>query len=101
MIKDLITICPQCGSLDYTEASLARHDALCCNKCEYVGTDKEFEKYIIMPSYKPTQIVLITENHGDAHIEWDTRDLNEVKILLESALSFINNKIKEESAIKN
>lgn len=38
------------------------------------------------------QIVIITESHGDANIEWDCRSLDDVIALLKSAETFITEK---------
>jgi hypothetical protein len=35
------------------------------------------------------QVVLITETNGDANIDWDTRSLQDVKLLLECGLDYI------------
>lgn len=44
------------------------------------------------------QIVIITESHGDANIEWDCRSLDDVIALLKSAESFIAEKQIEKIA---
>ena len=41
---------------------------------------------------KDKQVVVITESHGDANIEWDCRSLSDVIVLLKSAGSFITEK---------
>lgn len=45
---------------------------------------------------KDKQIIIITESHGDANIEWDCRSLDDVIALLKSAESFITEKQVEE-----
>ena len=47
---------------------------------------------------KDKQIVIITESHGDANIEWDCRSLDDVIVLLKSAESFITEKQIEKVA---
>ena len=47
---------------------------------------------------KDKQIVIITESHGDANIEWDCRSLDDVMALLKSAESFITDKQIEKIA---
>lgn len=45
---------------------------------------------------KDKQIVIITESHGDANIEWDCRSLDDVMALLKSAESFVSDKQVEK-----
>ena len=47
---------------------------------------------------KDRQIVIITESHGDANIEWDCRSLDDIIALLKSAESFIAEKQTENTA---
>lgn len=45
---------------------------------------------------KDKQVVVITESHGNANIEWDCRSLDDVMALLKSAESFISDKQVEK-----
>lgn len=47
---------------------------------------------------KDKQVVVITESHGDANIEWDCRSLDDVMALLKSAESFIAEKQIEKTS---
>lgn len=42
------------------------------------------------------QVVVITESHGNANIEWDCRSLDDVMALLKSAESFVSDKQVEK-----
>ena len=46
---------------------------------------------------KDKQIIIITESHGDANIKWDCRSLEDVRILLKSAESFITEKLTKNN----
>lgn len=46
------------------------------------------------------QRVLITESDGEANIDWDTRSLQDVKLLLEYGLDYIN-KLDEKNCLSN
>ena len=46
------------------------------------------------------QRVIITESHGDANVDWDARSLQDVKMLLECGLKYINREIEKQSEQK-
>lgn len=52
--------------------------------------------HIQQEQQKDKQVVVITESHGNANIEWDCRSLDDVMALLKSAESFISDKQVEK-----
>ena len=55
---------------------------------------------IIEKAKTEKQRVIITETDGNANIDWDTRSLQDVKLLLEYGLDYIN-KLDEKNCLSN
>ena len=65
---------------------------------EYIDPELKENESLQQEHPEDKQIIIITESHGDANIEWDCRSLSDVIVLLKSAESFITEKQIEKIA---
>ena len=89
-------ICPNCGNFidsNYSEEAIGYTDNIRCKACSYSSIERDFVKTVIIPENKTKQCILITESNGNANIEWNAKSLEEVKVLLQHSLEFIEKKI--------
>ena len=87
---------------------------LCLEECVHSDIIRHYEKDeclawlekqdhtdgIIEKAKTEKQRVIITETDGNANIDWDTRSLQDVKLLLEYGLDYIN-KLDEKNCLSN
>lgn len=83
-IKENLTQCPEMSDM---KESLN----------DIIGAYQSLKSFITslqQEQSKDKQIIIITESHGDANIEWDCRSLEDVMILLKSAEHLITDKLE-------
>lgn len=96
------------------DESIRKIITLCLEECVHSGIICDYEKDkclawlekqghtdgIIEKAKTEKQRVIITETDGNANIDWDTRSLQDVKLLLEYGLDYIN-KLDEKNCLSN